>query len=78
MGLDMTLNYHLYIYQAKLGKKHVRGKFGEGAKMSELHLLRNNAKIKMRSQYTIKNSEGNDINRLWQIKSKIRDGTPCV
>jgi len=28
----------------------------------------------MRSQYTIKNSEGNDINRLWQIKSKIRDG----
>jgi len=71
-GYDSQLS-SLYI-SSKTGKKHVRGKFGEGAKMSELHLLRNRAKIKMRSQYIFKNRQGGDVNRLWQTKSKIKGG----
>lgn len=62
----------LYI-SSKTGKKHARGKFGEGAKMSELHLLRHGAEMKMRSQYKLKDG-AEEKNRLWQAKSKLRQG----
>ncbi len=71
-GYDSHLS-SLYI-SSKTGKKYLRGKYGEGAKMSELHLLRHNAQIKMRSQYGLVNSEGKEINRLWQTKPKVKDG----
>jgi len=71
-GYDSQLSA-LYL-SSKAGKEHVRGKFGEGAKMSELHLLRNKAKIKMRSEYILKSKDGDDVSRLWQTKSKVKGG----
>src|SRR3989344_7909040 len=71
-GYDSQLSA-LYL-SSKQGKKHLRGKFGEGAKMSELHLLRHGAKMKMRSQYEVEDEEGARQNRLWQTKPQIADG----
>ncbi len=71
-GYDSQLSA-LYL-SSKTGKKHLRGKFGEGAKMSELHLLRHGAKMKMRSQYNVETEDGSEQNRLWQTKPQIVDG----
>lgn len=69
-GYDSQLS-SLYL-SSKTEKKHTRGKFGEGAKMSELHLLRHGAKMKMRSQYTLE-SENETKNRYWQVRPKVKD-----
>src|SRR5205085_8628153 len=47
----------------KAGKRHLRGKFGEGTKMNETHFVRNGAKIKMRSHYPIPDQ---NRERAWQ------------
>lgn len=70
-GYDSQLSA-LYI-SSKTGKKHLRGKFGEGAKMSELHLLRHGAQMKMRSQYSFQSNEG-ERKRLWQARAKLVNG----
>jgi hypothetical protein len=69
-GYDSQLSA-LYI-SSKTGKRHLRGKFGEGAKMSELHLLRHGAQMKMRSQYALESDEG-EKKRIWQARAKIVD-----
>ncbi len=71
-GFDAQLSA-LYI-SSKKGKRHVRGKYGEGAKMSELHLLRNGAHIKMRSAYTLTDGDKSKRNRLWQIHPEVEGG----
>jgi hypothetical protein len=71
-GFDSQLS-SLYI-TSKTGKRHMRGKYGEGAKMSELHLLRNGATIKMRSAYNIENENGEHRSRVWQTHPKTDEG----
>ena len=58
---------------SKTNKKHTRGKFGEGSKMSELHLLRANASLKMRSEYNVTNTDGVEKNRVWQSRPRVSD-----
>ncbi|MEK7505971.1 MAG: hypothetical protein AAB597_03725, partial [Patescibacteria group bacterium] len=71
-GFDSQLSA-LYI-SSKTGKKHLRGKFGEGAKMSELHILRGGASMKMRSAYSAKNGDGILRNRVWQTRPRVQEG----
>lgn len=71
-GFDSQLSA-LYL-SSKTGKKHLRGKFGEGAKMSELHALRGGAVLKMRSTYTTKNGDDIEKSRTWQARPLGRDG----
>ena len=71
MGFDSQLSA-LYI-SSKTGKRHLRGKFGEGAKMSELHLLRNGASMKMRSAYNAKNGDEVARNRVWQTRPRVKE-----
>lgn len=52
----------------KKGKEYVRGMFGEGAKMSILHLLRNGAKVYKRSAFNFEDEEGNKKGRAWVLK----------
>jgi hypothetical protein len=73
-GFDSKLT-SLY-KSTKAGKDHLRGKFGEGSKMSEIHLIRHNATIKMRSAYVV---EGDSINlrrmRVWQHRAHAQAET---
>lgn len=71
-GFDSQLSA-LYL-SSKTGKRHLRGKFGEGAKMSELHLLRNGASLKMRSRYEMKGYDTTEKSRVWQTRPKVKDG----
>lgn len=70
-GFDSQLSA-LYL-TSKTGKRHLRGKFGEGAKMSELHLLRNGASMKMRSRYTVKSGDAIEQSRVWQARPRVKD-----
>ena len=70
-GFDSQLSA-LYL-SSKTGKRHLRGKFGEGAKMSELHLLRNGASMKMRSRYTVKSGDSAEQSRVWQTRPQVKD-----
>jgi hypothetical protein len=70
-GFDSQLSA-LYI-SGKTGKRHLRGKFGEGAKMSELHILRHDATIKMRSQYTYQTNGAAEKNRIWQARPQVKN-----
>ncbi len=58
---------------SKTDKKHTRGKFGEGSKMSELHLLRANASLKMRSEYNVTSVGGESKSRTWQTRPHVSD-----
>jgi len=71
-GFDSQLSA-LYI-TSKTGKRHLRGKFGEGSKMSELHLLRNMASLKMRSRYMVKDDHKGEQSRVWQTRPQVKDG----
>ncbi|MEM4214399.1 MAG: hypothetical protein QXZ28_04335 [Candidatus Methanomethylicaceae archaeon] len=68
-GFDSKLN--AFYKSTKTGKRHLRGKFGEGTKMSETHLVRNGAKVKMRSAYHI--NEGENRDRVWQQRPYVGD-----
>ncbi len=71
-GFDSQLSA-LYL-SSKIGKKHLRGKFGEGTKMSELHLLRGGASMKMRSAYTARNGDEIVRSRVWQARPQVKEG----
>ena len=71
-GFDSQLSA-LYL-SSKTGKRHLRGKFGEGAKMSELHLLRGGASMKMRSTYTARNGDEIIRSRVWQARPQVKEG----
>ena len=71
-GFDSQLSA-LYL-SSKTGKRHLRGKFGEGAKMSELHLLRNGASLKMRSRYTVTGEDATEQSRVWQARPRVEGG----
>jgi len=71
-GFDSQLSA-LYL-SSKTGRRHLRGKFGEGVKMSELHLLRNGASIKMRSRYSIQGNDAAEKSRVWQIRPQVKEG----
>ena len=64
-GFDSKLT--AYYKSTKTGKRHLRGKFGEGTKMSEVHLVRNKAAVKMRSVYDVDTEQG-QRERLWQVR----------
>lgn len=55
-GFDSTLA--AFYKGTKRGRKYLRGRFGEGAKMSVVHLERNHAFVKMRSRYVMEGEEG--------------------
>lgn len=52
----------------KKGKEYVRGMFGEGAKMSILHLLRHGARVYKRSRFNFTDAEGAQKGRSWVMK----------
>ena len=64
-GFDSKLT--AYYKSTKTGKRHLRGRFGEGTKMSEAHLVRNEAEVKMRSVYQVDTEQG-QRERLWQVR----------
>lgn len=67
-GFDAKLS--AFYKSTKRGQRHLRGKFGEGAKMSETHLMRHNAQVKMRSRYEI--NGGQPVHeRVWQHKAYL-------
>ncbi len=67
-GFDAKLS--AFYKSTKRDQRHLRGKFGEGAKMSETHLTRHNAQIKMRSRYEI--NGGRPVHeRVWQHKAYL-------
>lgn len=67
-GFDAKLS--AFYKSTKRGQRHLRGKFGEGAKMSETHLMRHNAQVKMRSRYEI--NGGRPVHeRVWQHKAYL-------
>jgi|GEM_PF-1302191 len=68
-GFDSKLT--AFYKSTKTGKRHLRGKFGEGTKMSETHLVRNGARVKMRSAYHI--NEGANRDRVWQQRPYVGD-----
>lgn len=71
-GFDSKLT--AFFMSTKSGKRHFRGKFGEGAKMSELHLLRNNAFLKMRAIYDLtQDSQTIDKERVWQVRPHLNE-----
>ncbi len=64
-GYDSKLT--AFYKSTKTGKKYLRGKFGEGAKMSEAHLLRHGAKLKARSVFETKQGGVSRL-RAWQLR----------
>lgn len=67
-GFDSKLT--AYYKSTKTGKQHLRGKFGEGAKMSELHLVRNHVFVKLRSAFAIESDSGPRL-RMWQTRPHV-------
>lgn len=70
-GYDSQLS-SLFL-SSKTGKRHLRGKFGEGAKMSELQVLRGGATLKMRSHYQSVDDQENVRSRTWQVRPGINE-----
>lgn len=69
-GFDSKLT--AYYKSTKTGKRHLRGRFGEGTKMSETHLVRNRAAVKMRSVFQVGTDTG-QRERLWQVRPSVDD-----
>lgn len=72
-GFDSKLSA-LYITD-KADKPYLRGKFGEGGKLSPLHFLRNGADIRMRSTYHLDRGGGGLYSRSWETVPRIEKGT---
>lgn len=68
-GFDSKLT--AFYRSTKTGKRHQRGKFGEGSKMSETHLVRNGAKIKSQSRYSLEGEEGEERERIWRHSAYV-------
>ena len=67
-GFDAKLS--AFYKSTKRGQRHLRGKFGEGAKMSETHLMRHGASVKMRSRFEI--NGGQPVHeRIWQHRAYL-------
>lgn len=67
-GFDAKLS--AFYKSTKRGQRHLRGRFGEGAKMSETHLMRHNAQVKMRSRFEI--NGGRPVHeRVWQHRAYL-------
>ena len=67
-GFDSKLST---IYKStKVGQLYLRGKFGEGIKMSLAHMLRHGVQAKMRSRFVI-NGDQPAHERVWQHKAYI-------
>lgn len=67
-GFDAKLTS--FYKSTKRGQRHLRGKFGEGAKMSETHLMRHGAYVKMRSRFEI-NVDQPVHERIWQHRAYL-------
>lgn len=67
-GFDSTLA--AFYKGTKRGRKYLRGRFGEGAKMSVIHLERNHAFVKMRSRYVMEDEEGSR-EVYWQARPGV-------
>lgn len=67
-GFDAKLS--AFYKSTKRGQRHLRGKFGEGVKMSEAHLMRHGAYIKMRSRFEI-NGGRPAHERIWQHRGYL-------
>ncbi len=67
-GFDTKLS--AFYKSTKRGQRHLRGKFGEGAKMSATHLMRHGASVKMRSRFKI-NSQEPTHERIWQHRAYV-------
>lgn len=67
-GFDAKLS--AFYKTTKRDKRHLRGKFGEGAKMSVAHLMRHGAKVEMRSTFDINGGEQSH-SRTWLHKSYV-------
>lgn len=65
-GFDAKLS--AFYMSTKQLQPHLRGRFGEGAKMSVTHLLRNGANVKMRSRYEI-NKVKPAYQRVWHHRA---------
>lgn len=65
-GFDSKLT--AFYKSTKTGKKHLRGKYGEGQKMSEVHLVRHDAKMKMGSLLETQNDQQQKKLRAWQVR----------
>lgn len=66
-GFDTKLT--AFYKSTKTGRRYLRGKFGEGTKMSEVHLVRNGAKVVMRSNYSLTNGE--ETQRSWKSRAVL-------
>ncbi len=75
-GFDVQLT--AFYKSTKRDKRHLRGKFGEGSKMCYLHLLRNNARAKLRSSYMINGEvaqpDAPQMRRVWQGRPVDEEG----
>ncbi|GDX62278.1 hypothetical protein LBMAG33_5880 [Candidatus Levyibacteriota bacterium] len=67
-GFDAKLS--AFYMSTKQLQPHLRGRFGEGAKMSVTHLLRNGANVKMRSRYEI-NKVKPAYQRVWHHRASL-------
>ncbi len=69
-GFDVQLG--AFYKSFKMGLKHLRGKFGEGSKMSVLDLQRQGAHVHMRSRYRFED-EDQEKERVWQARPKTSE-----
>lgn len=70
-GFDTALT--AFYKSTKAAKRHLRGKYGEGAKMSEIHLIRNGAKVLMRSRYELEGDTEHETpkEREWVVRPYV-------
>lgn len=67
-GFDSALTG--FYKSTKAGKRHLRGKYGEGAKMSQTHLVRNGATLTMKSRFQAEDETGKK-RILWRQRPYI-------
>lgn len=65
-GFDSKLT--AFYKSTKGGQKIMRGKYGEGSKMSVTHLERHNAYLKSRSELSYTDKTGRERLRQWQLR----------
>lgn len=70
-GFDAALT--TFYKSDKAGKKYLRGRFGEGSKMSAIHSQRNGARVRVRSRYLTADESGQVNERYWQARPYIGD-----
>ncbi len=68
-GFDAKLT--TFYKSTKVRKRHLRGRFGEGLKLSQAYLLRKGARIKTRSGFHINDEFNRD--RVWQQRAYINE-----